>query len=89
MTDNDNLMITRGRYITFVEEQKKLNGEVKALKPTIEKLNELLENDLLDSDSSQQTLYESSITITKLSEIYAKLRENKIEIDRLKPMTGF
>lgn len=89
MTDNDNLMITRGRYITFVEEQKKLNGEVKALKRTIEKLNALLENDLLDDDSTQQTLYESSVTITQISQIYEKLRANQIEIERLKPMTGF
>ena len=87
MTD-DNLMILRGKYITAIEEQKKIYSDIQAHQPTIEKLNSLLVSNGLTANH-RQDVYEALTAMTNISELHSALYANQAEIDRLKPMTGF
>jgi hypothetical protein len=87
-TESDNLMILRGKYITAIEEQKKIHADIQAYQPTIETLHNLLSNGELTA-CHRQDVYESLTAITNISELHSALFSNQAEIDRLKPLTGF
>jgi hypothetical protein len=88
---NEDLLITRGRYITLIEEQKKLSSEIKSFKRVIKSLDLMLDDNYLkgDNGSRQQVIYDAKIAINKIADLYAELSENQIKIEQIKPMTGF
>ena len=88
MTENNELMLIRGRYVTLEAEQKKLVLEFNAMKHYLQTLLQHLDGHNPVHCISTQSFKDSATTLEKMIDLQTKIRVIQLELERLKPMTG-